>query len=80
MPKKKKKYEVYTKMSTKVYLLKYEQLKWDTDRIKQIYIYYIIITLFAFSRFMEHKSKLLITWQISTLYNYIINIQWYFCS
>lgn len=80
MPKKKK-YEVYTKMSTKVYLLKYKQLKWDTDRIKQIYIYYIIITLFAFSsRFMEHKSKLLITWQISTLYNYIINIQWYFCS
>lgn len=37
-------------MSIKViycYLLKYEQLKRDINRIKQIYIHYITITLFT---------------------------------
>lgn len=46
-------------MSIKVYLLKYEQLKLDIDRIKQIYIHYhCTLRIFSF-RFMEHESKLL---------------------
>ena len=40
-------------MSIKVYLLKYEQLKLDIDRIKQIYIHYITIVLFAYFRFVS---------------------------
>lgn len=51
------------KISIKVYLLKYEQLKLDIDRIKQIYIHYITIVLFAYFR--------LVSWNMNQ--NYLTN-------